>query len=379
MLERSVEQAQLNLLALGQQLLQQQRQLAALDQRLTQVTEQRQAAGLRLRADRLTLGTIVRRLYKHQDSFFAALLRSGGFGPLLQVIGYSDVLVEHEQTAIRVVQADQVALQHSEALLSRSRDQQQALVEQLTQTHLALSTQLGQEQDLQTRLQAAIAGALQALGAAQTDSPAIAQARARLIQLQTDALLRQIEQTVGAQDILLKLSDLVPDDPALRETGRLLWPIPNATITQGFGPTAFTFEAAYAGFAHFHTGLDLAVPLGTPVFAAADGLVVEAQAMTDGSGNLVGYGNYIIIQHATGLETLYGHLLTILVKPGQVVQRGQLIGLVGSTGNSTGPHTHFEVRIDNTPVDPTQLLPQSGPGVPAQIAAEGATAGQSLP
>src|SRR5205823_3551930 len=84
------------------------------------------------------------------------------------------------------------------------------------------------------------------------------------------------------------------------------------------------------------TGIDLAVPLGTPVFAAADGVVALARPMTDSSGNLVGYGNYIVVQHDTGLKTLYGHLLAIGVKEGDVVKRGQLIGLVGSTGNSTG-------------------------------------------
>jgi len=130
----------------------------------------------------------------------------------------------------------------------------------------------------------------------------------------------------------------------------------------------YTFEAAYAGFPHFHTGIDLAVPLGTPVFAAADGVVALARPMTDSSGNLVGYGNYIVVQHDTGLKTLYGHLLAIGVKEGDVVKRGQLIGLVGSTGNSTGPHTHFEVRIDNSPVNPMQMLqdqvapPAANPG-----------------
>jgi len=67
------------------------------------------------------------------------------------------------------------------------------------------------------------------------------------------------------------------------------------------------------------------------------------------------------------LKTLYGHLLAIGVKEGDAVKRGQLIGLVGSTGNSTGPHTHFEVRIDNSPVDPLQMLPAIAPQVAAPI------------
>jgi murein DD-endopeptidase MepM/ murein hydrolase activator NlpD len=162
---------------------------------------------------------------------------------------------------------------------------------------------------------------------------------------------------VFAQQNFQATTQLTAEDPVLSATGKLLMPIPHATITQGFGPTPYTFEAAYAGFPHFHTGIDLAVPLGTPIFAAADGVVILARPMTDGAGNLVGYGNYIVIQHDTGLKTLYGHLLAIGVKEGQLVKRGQLVGLVGSTGNSTGPHTHFEVRIDNSPVDPMQLLP----------------------
>ena len=85
--------------------------------------------------------------------------------------------------------------------------------------------------------------------------------------------------------------------------------------------------------------------------SAADGVVVAADAST------VGYGNHIIIAHAGGLLTLYGHLETMLVKPGDVVKAGQLIALLGSTGNSTGPHCHFEVRLNGQPVNPVLFLP----------------------
>ena len=364
MLQRSIDQADLNLLALGQQLLDGRKQLDQLDHRLADVQGQRKDAAFRLGADEATLRTVVRRIYKQRQSFVTALLESGGFGGLLRIMGYSSVVVDREQTAIRRVEADAIALQHAQTALERGRRTQLAMVDGLARTHLALSQQVQVEQDLQGQLQQTIDAALGALGAAQSDTPAAAAERARLIQLQADALLRRIEQAVGAQATFLTLAQLTPDDPALVASG-LLWPIPNATISQGFGPTAFVFEAAYAGFAHFHTGIDLAVPLGTPVFAAADGVVLQAQPMTDAGGNLVGYGNYVVIQHLAGLQTLYGHLLSSVVKPGDMVTRGQLIGLVGSTGNSTGPHTHFEVRIDNTPVDPMQLLPAAGHGVPA--------------
>ncbi len=92
--------------------------------------------------------------------------------------------------------------------------------------------------------------------------------------MKTDAVLALIEQAVWAQSAMVQAAALPPLDPELKSTGRLLWPVPNAVVSQGFGPSPFVFEAAYAGFAHFHTGIDLAVPLGTPVFAAADGVVL---------------------------------------------------------------------------------------------------------
>jgi murein DD-endopeptidase MepM/ murein hydrolase activator NlpD len=90
--------------------------------------------------------------------------------------------------------------------------------------------------------------------------------------------------------------------------------------------------------------------------AAADGVVAVADSST------VGYGNHIIIAHAGGLLTLYGHLEAMLVNPGDTVTAGQVIGLLGSTGNSTGPHCHFEVRVNGQPVDPRPFLHLLPPG-----------------
>jgi murein DD-endopeptidase MepM/ murein hydrolase activator NlpD len=100
-----------------------------------------------------------------------------------------------------------------------------------------------------------------------------------------------------------------------------------------------------------HAGMDMAVAKGTPVYAAESGVVIVAQSWS-------GYGNCIIIDHGGGLWTLYGHLMNggILVDKGETVKRGQKIGLVGSTGQSTGNHLHFEVRKNSEPVDPTPYL-----------------------
>jgi len=368
MLEHSLNQSELSLIALGQQILDSEKEVSQLDTRIAGVSAQHEQVSARLQSDRTQLAAIVRRLYKHQDSFFVSLVRAGGFGGLLETIGYSSVVVDRERDLVRAVQADEVALAHAQATLERNRAGKKTVLSQLVLWQSTLAQEIATEQSLQTQLQGTIDEALAALDAMQTDTPEVAAKRAKLLKMKTDSVLSQIEQAVFAQQNIQVTAQLIAQDPVLAATGKLLTPIPHATITQGFGPTLYAFEAAYAGFPHFHTGIDLAVPLGTPVFAAADGVVALARPMTDSSGNLVGYGNYIVVQHDTGLKTLYGHLLAIGVKEGDVVKRGQLIGLVGSTGNSTGPHTHFEVRIDNSPVNPMQMLqdqvapPAANPG-----------------
>lgn len=126
--------------------------------------------------------------------------------------------------------------------------------------------------------------------------------------------------------------------------GSFSWPV-TGTITSPFGWRSNPF----GGSPEFHQGLDIAAPSGTTVTAAAGGSVIMAQWYG-------GYGNYILIDHGGGYSTGYGHLSAIYVSNGQSVKRGQAIGAVGSTGASTGPHLHFEVRIDGKPVDPAPRL-----------------------
>jgi murein DD-endopeptidase MepM/ murein hydrolase activator NlpD len=126
--------------------------------------------------------------------------------------------------------------------------------------------------------------------------------------------------------------------------GAFAWPV-TGTITSPFGWRSNPF----GGSPEFHQGLDIAAPTGTTVTAAAAGTVIMAQWYG-------GYGNYILIDHGGSYSTGYGHLSAIFVATGQSVQRGQAIGAVGSTGQSTGPHLHFEVRINGKPVDPAPRL-----------------------
>lgn len=122
-------------------------------------------------------------------------------------------------------------------------------------------------------------------------------------------------------------------------------PLNTATFTSGYGVRSDPFRGAAA----MHAGIDLAAPTGTAVYATADGIVDHAS--WEG-----GYGNMVELEHGKGLVTRFGHLSRILVHPGQAVKRGDLIALVGSTGRSTGPHLHYEVRIDGHAVNPIPFL-----------------------
>jgi murein DD-endopeptidase MepM/ murein hydrolase activator NlpD len=113
-------------------------------------------------------------------------------------------------------------------------------------------------------------------------------------------------------------------------------------IASGFG---YRIDPVYK-VAKFHAGLDFAAPQGTPIYATADGVIKEANY------NAGGYGNNVVINHGYGYETLYGHMYKIKARPGEHVKRGEVIGYVGSTGKSTGPHCHYEVHRSGERIDP---------------------------
>ncbi|MFY9418885.1 MAG: M23 family metallopeptidase [Bacteroidales bacterium] len=120
------------------------------------------------------------------------------------------------------------------------------------------------------------------------------------------------------------------------------------SIRSGFGWRRDPFTKGY----RFHQGLDLAGRIGTPIYATADGLVLDPYAKSSMSG----YGKVVVINHGFGYQTLYAHLSEILVKPGEKVKRGQIIGHMGSTGRSKGPHLHYEIHYKGTPVNPINYL-----------------------
>lgn len=139
---------------------------------------------------------------------------------------------------------------------------------------------------------------------------------------------------------------IIPSDATWVGTGRYSWPLlVNGDITSGFGWRTDPFT----GEQKFHGGIDIGVGAGTPIIAADAGTVTVANGVDSWGG---GYGFYVMIDHGGGDETLYAHCSSICVQYGQTVQKGEVIAYVGSTGNSTGNHLHFEIRINGDKTDP---------------------------
>lgn len=122
-------------------------------------------------------------------------------------------------------------------------------------------------------------------------------------------------------------------------------PVEDIRLTSDFGSRSDPFT----GRRRMHQGIDIPGPIGTPIYATADGIVSRAEWAN-------GYGNLVEVNHGNGLQTRYGHLSKLIALPNQRVVRGQLIGLMGSTGRSTGSHLHYEVRIAGAAVNPVPYL-----------------------
>ena len=347
-----------------------QAKIAEVNQRIAdleaQIAEaQRQEALLtrRIEAERAQLRQLARAAYVSPGSVLVVLAQSESLSDLLTRISDLNVAGSRAAELKSALNVDLLALtaerQHEQA----ARDEQVSLRAQL-------GSQLAQLQALQVQQEKAVAD-LQTkidqtryeISRLNTQSAQLAQAVTDMLQQQQDAIIAAAMQAVWAQlQLWLQANNVgqIPTSPGHSTKYRFIWPEPNAQISQRFGPTTLWFEPPYGGYPHFHTGLDLVAPFGSPVYAVDDGVV----ALVGSSSS--GYGNYVVIAHSGGLDTLYGHLSTTLVTVGQAVTQGTAVGLEGSSGNSTGPHLHFELRIGQRPLDPTPYLP---PGQPSAFRA----------
>jgi len=334
--------------------------IAALDSQITSLQGQIDTTNQSIATERAQIAALARSMYAEPSSLLLLLLQSQDLRDAISRTSQfvlAGTRAEDEKTKLnadlRRLQAEHDQAQADREEEARQRDQLQSLAGQTT----GLQAQALAVSDLLHFRMASIQAELNVLG---SQSPQVANAvRAKLVadtgMIVADARLLTLDHI----RLLLEISQartptgspLVPATPPPGAGhARLAWPIAHAVITQGFGPSPYAIEPPYGQYAHFHTGIDLAAPVNSPIFAAADGVVALV------GRDPWGYGNYIVISHGGGLATLYGHLNAVGAAMGQSVLQGQQIGLEGSTGLSTGPHLHFEVRVGGKPVNPMPYL-----------------------
>jgi murein DD-endopeptidase MepM/ murein hydrolase activator NlpD len=273
-------------------------------------------------------------VYEYGDLTYAnALIAARSFSEFVERWEDLRLLIAANERTVRARKAAEARVAAIEADLERTRMELQQEEAAQEEARSQLDSLAGERRNLVTL--AALRRHSVASEVAQMEDLSAAE------ESQLEGLILERERELEAQQRAAGIAGGVESEGG---RGIFSWPV-TGTITSPFGWRSNPF----GGGPEFHQGLDIAAPSGTPVTAAAAGTVIMAQWYG-------GYGNYILIDHGGGYSTGYGHLSAIYVSSGQVVQRGQAIGAVGSTGQSTGPHLHFEVRIAGKPVDPAPRL-----------------------
>lgn len=315
--------------------------IGSLDERASATQRRIDATTIQLAAARRSLqlhDSMLRRrlvdMYENGDlGYFNVLISARSFSDFVERWEDLRLLVAANQRAVRARKAAEREVASAEAALEATRLQLQQQQQAQTEARNQLSTLASERKNLvdltaaQRRTVASQVAQMEDLSAAEES--------------QLEGLIQQRQRELEAQR---RAAGIAGSPPPSAGGGQFSWPV-TGTITSPFGWRSNPF----GGSPEFHQGLDIAAPSGTTVTAAASGTVIMAQWYG-------GYGNYILIDHGGGFSTGYGHLSAIYVANGQSIKRGQAIGAVGSTGASTGPHLHFEVRIDGKPVDPAPRL-----------------------
>jgi murein DD-endopeptidase MepM/ murein hydrolase activator NlpD len=335
-----------------------QAKIAELDAEIAAAQRHEALLAGRIDAERAQLNELARAIYVSPTSPLVTLAQSQSLSELLTRIADLNVAGERATTLKASLKNDLADLQEERQKEQDARQEQVAQRDQLDSEMSQLRSLQAQQEASVAQLQEKIAETRGELARLNSQSAALAQKVTDMLQQQQDAIIAAAMQAVWTQmQIWLRSNNVgqIPTSSGHSTQYRFIWPEPQAQISQPFGPSTFWFEPPYGGYPHFHTGIDLVEPFGAPVYAADDGIV----ALVGNSSS--GYGNYVVIAHAGGLQTLYGHLSTALVNVGQAVTQGTVVGLEGSTGNSTGPHLHFELRINQNPVNPAPYLPPGAP------------------
>lgn len=311
--ENSISNAQAKLDQIGRDLSDAQTQLATTQAKL-KTDKERLAQELVVIYKQGNTGTINR------------ILGSDSFNEFWQKLIDLRQLSSSQQSVLKTVQHEEVEVTDLVHHIGDEQTQQRTTLASLHDQAATLQSELGARQVAVAQLQQVQAQDAQRLADAEKAAKEL------------DAEIAQIKEAMA--------------EAARRGggNGHFVWP-EQGPLTQGFGCTSYPFEPWDANCPqhHFHSGIDIGAAWGTPVGAGDTGIAYTYVSS-------YGYGNHVIIVHGNGWVSVYGHLAQFAVGNGQGVGRGQTIGYEGSTGNSTGPHLHFEVRLNDVPQNPLQYL-----------------------
>ncbi|HXN57435.1 MAG TPA: peptidoglycan DD-metalloendopeptidase family protein [Candidatus Angelobacter sp.] len=278
-------------------------------------------------------GRRMRLMYKSgQVSGLELIFSAANFTDLMNRVVFFNVIVREDRRQLDELQKERAAIEAMKADLEAKKAEQAQVVKQV--------------QDQKAQLQAV------------RDQRAAREQQIAAIEAQFQQLLADMEAQRAA--LQAQIASLIHESFRARSSGKWKWPI-DGVITQGFGCTSYPFEPydPTCPSHHFHSGIDISTDYGTPVHASDGGIVHNFTMACSWGGGLCGYGRYVVIVHAGGFTTLYGHLSSWAVADGVQVDKDTVIGYEGSTGNSTGPHVHFEIDLAGMPVDPLAYLPAS--------------------
>jgi murein DD-endopeptidase MepM/ murein hydrolase activator NlpD len=327
--------------------------IATLEDQVAQLDAQISDTKARIDVEKEQVAAMARAIYRQPDSLWMLVARTGNLHDALQATADLVVAGQRAHALQARLEADLLKLQTDRAARQADLDRENATRDRLVASLSTLSDLMSAQDDISNQLSDVIAQIQAAQNGLQDQPPDVTTALATLLESQERDLIQVSNQQAWSQAHvgvgLALVTHMLPSGQTVAGL-TLSWPMAGARVTQPFGPSDLLLEPPLGPYPHFHTGIDMAAPFGTTVMAAADGVVVAVGH----SG--VGYGNYVVIAHGAGIMTLYGHLLETDVEVGNMVLRGQRIGLEGSTGWSTGPHVHFELRVNDSVVDPMPYL-----------------------
>lgn len=270
-------------------------------------------------------------VYKNGDiSFLEVLLEAKSFVDFLNRANFLQRIINLDASLVKQVKITKAVIEKARAQIEENKRQTQLKQQQLAAEEAKIKELVAEQKQKQAELKNEVNAKEQLVNKIEAD------------QKEWEAAAAEFERSAAAIKAELARRAASGSNVVFRgapSASGFIWPA-SGPVTSGFGPR----------WGRMHTGIDIAVPYGTPVVASKAGTVVIASWYG-------GYGNLVVIDHGNGVTTWYGHNSSFAVSVGQTVQQGQVIAMAGSTGNSTGPHVHFEIRFNYNPVNPRPYLP----------------------